>query len=112
MAQEDDHKRTIVYGDAALKYIRKNVLPAYPRFYELWYTYAAGFNHSLNRAVNEIVGAKGTVTTEQLQQIYNSFLSPTKLGDRIDDRLVALELVGRVDEIAPLIITGRAFELV
>lgn len=85
MAQEDDHKRTIVYGDAALKYIRKNVLPAYPRFYELWYTYAAGFNHSLNRAVNQIVGSAGTVTTDQLQQIYNSFLSPTKLGDRIDE---------------------------
>ncbi len=85
MAQEDDHKRTIVYGDAALKYIRKNTLPAYPRFYELWYTYAAGFNHSLNRAVNEIAGTNGTVTTEQLQQIYNSFLSPTKLGDRIDE---------------------------
>ena len=85
MAQEDDHKRTIVYGDAAIKYIRKNELPAYPRFYELCYTYAAGFNHSLNRAVNEIAGSTGKVTTEQLQQIYNGFLSPTKLGDRIDE---------------------------
>jgi diguanylate cyclase len=85
MAQEEDHKRTIVYGDAALNYIRGNTLPAYPRFYELWYTYAAGFNHSLNRAVNEISGTGEQITTEQLQQIYNSFLSPTKIGDRIDE---------------------------
>lgn len=85
MAQEEDHKRTIVYGDAALNYIRKNTLPAYPRFYELWYTYAAGFNHSLNRAVNEVAGSGKPISTEQLQQIYNSFLSPTKLGDRIDE---------------------------
>ncbi|MHC5653478.1 GGDEF domain-containing protein [Stappia sp.] len=85
MAQEDDHKRTIVYGDAAMKYIRKNTLPAYPRFYELWYTYAAGFNHSLNRAVNEIAGDGNPISTEQLQQVYNSFLSPTKIGDRIDE---------------------------
>ncbi|MBA5776664.1 diguanylate cyclase [Stappia sp. F7233] len=84
MAQEDDFKRTIVYGDAALNYIRKNTLPAYPRYYELWYTYSAGFNHSLNRAVNEVVGSQGRITTEELQQIYNRFLSPHRLGERID----------------------------
>ena len=99
MAQEDDHKRTIVYGDTALKYIRKNTLPAYPRFYELWYTYAAGFNHSLNRAVNDIAGKAGHITTEQLQHIYNAFLSPTKLGDRIDEigEKVAYEISDMVD---------------
>lgn len=85
MAQEDDHKRTIVYGESALKYIRKNTLPAYPRFYELWYTYAAGFNHSLNRAVNELAGSSDGITSDKLQNIYNSFLSPNKLGDRIDE---------------------------
>lgn len=102
MAQEDDHKRTIVYGDAAINYIRKNVLPAYPRFYELWYTYAAGFNHSLNRAVNEISAGGKPLTTEQLQQIYNSFLSPTKLGDRIDEvgEKIADEIHTMVDMLA------------
>jgi len=108
MAQEDDHKRTIVYGETALKYIRKNVLPAYPRFYELWYTYAAGFNHSLNRAINDIAGKAGHITTEQLQQIYNSFLSPTKLGDRID------EVGERIsDEIADMVdILGQSVDSV
>lgn len=84
MAQEDDFRRTIVYGDAALNYIRKNTLPAYPRYYELWYTYSAGFNHSLNRAVNEIVGTNGSISSEELQQIYNRFLSPHRLGERIN----------------------------
>ncbi len=31
MADEDDHKRTIQYGESAISYIKKNVLPAYPR---------------------------------------------------------------------------------
>lgn len=84
MAQDDEFKRTIVYGESAFGYIRKNTLPAYPRYYELWYAYAAGFNHSLNRAVNEIISERGNITVEETQSIYNRYLSPNRLGERID----------------------------
>ncbi len=102
MAQEDDYKRTIAYGDAALGYIRKNTLPAYPRYYELWYAYAAGFNHSLNRAVNEIVGEHGKITAEETQHIYNRFLSPNRLGERIDQvgSKISGEIRDMVDRLA------------
>lgn len=97
MAQEDDHKRTIVYGESALSYIKRNTLPAYPRNYELWYTYSAGFNHGLNRAVNDIITEKGKITEEELQSVYSKFLSPNRLGDRLD--VVGSKVAEEVEEL-------------
>ncbi|TYC50364.1 diguanylate cyclase [Rhodobacterales bacterium] len=85
MADEDDHKRTINYGESAISYIKKNTLPAYPRSYELWYTYSAGYNQGLNRAVNDTIKTDGRINTEQMLSLYGRFLSPTRLGDRLDE---------------------------
>ena len=85
MADEDDHKRTIQYGESAINYIKKNILPAYPRSYELWYTYSAGYNQGLNRAINETIKANGRVSTDEMLTLYGRFLSPTRLGDRLDE---------------------------
>ncbi|WP_209003778.1 GGDEF domain-containing protein [Labrenzia sp. CE80] len=99
MAEEDDHKRTIVYGESALSYIKRNTLPAYPRAYELWYTYSAGYNHGLNRAINQVIKTNGRVSTEEMQSIYGKFLAPTRLGDRLSDvgSKVNQEVEGLVD---------------
>jgi diguanylate cyclase len=99
MSDEDDHQRTIVYGESALSYIKRNTLPAYPRAYELWYTYSAGYNHGLNRAVNQALKEKGRVSTEEMQTIYGKFLSSSQLGDRLDDvgSKVSQEVEGLVD---------------
>ncbi|ASP32715.1 GGDEF domain-containing protein [Labrenzia sp. VG12] len=85
MSDEDDHKRTIQYGESAITYIKKNTLPAYPRSYELWYTYAAGYNQGLNRAVNETIKTQGRISTDEMLTLYGRFLSPTRLGDRLDE---------------------------
>lgn len=101
MSDHEDFKRTIAYGESALSYIRRNSLAAYPRNYELWYTYSAGFNHSLNRAINDIITVKGGVNSEDLQKVYAKFLSPNRLGDRIDEvgAKVAEEVQDLVDAI-------------
>ena len=85
MAEEDDHKRTIVYGESAITFIKKNANPAYPRAYELWYTYSAGYNQSLNRAINDQIKHSGRLSTEDMLSIYGKFLSPNKLSDRLDE---------------------------
>ena len=97
MSDEDDHKRTIKYGDSAIKYIKKNTLPAYPRSYELWYTYSAGYNQGLNRAINESIKANGRVTTDEMLNLYGRFLSPTRLGDRLDE--VGMQVSKEVEEL-------------
>jgi diguanylate cyclase len=100
MGQSDDFRRTIVYGETALGHLRKNEIPAFPRHYELWYTYAAGFNHALNRAVNEVLRAAGRITPLQVSELYDKFVSPSRLGERIE------EVGGQMsDEIAELLAT-------
>lgn len=85
MAKKDDFQRTVGYGDAAIAQIKRNEIPAYPRNYELWYTYSAGFNHALNKALNEKLKANGYVSSGEIDDIYNRFLSPQRLGERIED---------------------------
>ncbi len=81
----DDLGRSISYGEAALAYLKGNQTPAYPRNYELWYTYAAGFNRELNRAINEHLKRQGRVTPEATEHFYEEFLSPVRLSDRVGE---------------------------
>lgn len=85
MTHREEFLRTIGYGEAAVSQLRRNENPAYPRNYELWYNYCAGFNHALNRAVNDILRTKGRIETTELIAIYNEFISPSRLSDRIED---------------------------
>lgn len=85
MIDNESGDRTHGFGKTALAYIRKCAIPAYPRNYELWYTYAAGFNQALNKAINEILSLKRPLTADEVSNIYNDFLAPNRLGDRIDE---------------------------
>lgn len=85
MTHREEFLRTIGYGEAAVVQLRRNENAAYPRNYELWYNYCAGFNHALNRAVNDILRSKGRIETAELNAIYNQFISPSRLSDRIED---------------------------
>ncbi|MCM5559011.1 GGDEF domain-containing protein [Pleomorphomonas sp. JP5] len=85
MAHREEFLRTIGYGEAAVAQLRRNENAAYPRNYELWYNYCAGFNHALNRAVNDILRSKGRIDKAELLAIYNQFISPSRLSDRIED---------------------------
>ena len=92
MSELDDFRRTIVYGETALGHLRKNEVPAYPRHYELWYTYAAGFNHALNKAINDILRTRGRISVAEVARVYDQFVAPSKIGERIE------EVGGRLSE--------------
>lgn len=85
MSERDDFKRTIVYGENAVGHLRKNEIAAYPRNYELWYTYAAGFNHALNKTINDIIRQRGKITSAEVDRVYDQFIAPTRVGERIDE---------------------------
>ncbi|WP_407051042.1 GGDEF domain-containing protein [Methyloraptor flagellatus] len=85
MSERDDFRRTLAYGETAIGHLRKNEIPAYPRNYELWYTYAAGFNHALNKTVNEILRTRGKISVAEVSKVYDQFIAPTRLGERIEE---------------------------
>jgi diguanylate cyclase len=85
VATHSDFERTIQFGEKALKHLRVHEGPAYPKNYELWYTYVAGFNRQLNQALNNIIRKDGKISSDVMDQIYEDFLSPGRMGDRVEE---------------------------
>lgn len=73
MSQDDDYLRTVKYGEVAMSQIKANKLPALPRNYEIWFSYAAGYNPALNDSINEILKKRGHITVEEIDWIYEQF---------------------------------------
>jgi diguanylate cyclase len=83
-ANDDEYKRTIAFADIAFGQIKALRQPATPRNYELWYAYATGYNPSLNQLVNEKLAEAGTLGDADVEQIYDTYLSPSRLTEKID----------------------------
>ncbi|MET0868788.1 MAG: GGDEF domain-containing protein [Pseudorhodoplanes sp.] len=83
-AKSDEHLRTMAFAEIAFGQIKALHQPATPRNYEVWYSYATGYHPSLNETVNEILARSGTLSEADIEQIFNTYLSPTRLSERID----------------------------
>ena len=77
--------------------MKGNRTPAYPRNYELWYIYAAGFNRELNKAVNDALKRLGHLPEDLTERFYDEFLSPVRLSDRVGE--VSARVSKELDEI-------------
>ena len=80
----DDIERTHSFADLAFGQIKGRKLAAIPRNYEVWYAYASGYHTELSDAVNALIAEHGAVSQDQLDAIYEQFLSPGRLTDKID----------------------------
>jgi len=85
MSDQDDFRRTIAFGESAIGHLRVNEVPAYPRYYELWYTYASAVNTALNRAINDIIRSRGRISSKEVSEIFDEFIAPNRLGERIEE---------------------------
>jgi diguanylate cyclase len=97
----NEHERTLAFAEVALGQIKALRQPAHPRNYEIWYTYATGYNSALNQSINEALARKGTLSAADLDQIYDNHLSSTRLTDRIDN--VGAKVVDEIDQIMAMI---------
>ena len=97
----NEHERTLAFAEMALGQIKALRQPAYPRNYEIWYTYATGYNAALNQNINEALARKGTLSAADIDQIYDAHLSATRLTDRIDN--VGAKVVDEIDQIMAMI---------
>ena len=84
MNQREEFDRTIAFGESAIGHLKANETPAYPRNYEIWYTYSAGFSQALNRAINELLRVNGRLSASDTERVYEQFLSPLRFGERIE----------------------------
>ena len=72
----DEHERTMAFAEIALGQIKSLRQTAIPRNYEIWYVYATGYNAPLNKIINETLARNGKLTESDLEQIYETYLSP------------------------------------
>jgi diguanylate cyclase len=79
-----EHERTMAFADIAFGQIKALRQPATPRNYEVWYAYATGYNPSMNQTINETLARNGTLTDADLEQVYTTYISPTRFSDKID----------------------------
>jgi len=100
-AQADEHERTMAFAEIALGQIKALRQPATPRNYEIWYAYATGYQPSINQQINETLKAQGTLTDADLEQIYETFLAPTRLSERIDN--VGSKVMGEIEQVMAMI---------
>src|SRR5712672_2364256 len=80
-----EHERTLAFAEIALGQIKALRQASTPRNYEVWYTYATGYNPSLNQTINETLAKNGTLTDADLEQVYATYISATRFSDKIDN---------------------------
>ena len=83
-SQSDEHERTMAFAQVALGQIKALHQAASPRNFEIWYTYATGYNPSLNQAINEILARSDNLSEEELEKIHAAYFAPSHITDKID----------------------------
>jgi len=97
----DEHERMMAFAEIALGQIRALRQPATPRNYEIWYTYATGYNPSLNQMINELVARNGNLSNGDIDKIYDTYFSPSLITERIDK--VGSRVADEIDELMAMI---------
>src|ERR1700761_9472362 len=80
----EEHERSLAFAEVALGQIRALRQPASPRNFEIWYHYATGYNQALNQTINEALKKKGALNENDLEQVYSTYISESRMGERID----------------------------
>ncbi|HUI94534.1 MAG TPA: GGDEF domain-containing protein, partial [Xanthobacteraceae bacterium] len=91
----------MAFAQIALGQIRALRQPASPRIYEIWYNYATGYNPSLNEKINDTLAANGTLSADDIDFIYATFISPTRVADELDQ--VNDKISEEIDQVMALI---------
>jgi diguanylate cyclase len=99
--QADGHERTFAFAKIALDQMRALRQEATPRNYEIWYTYATGYKPSLNQKINEALKQNGSLSEKELEEIYETFLSPVHLSEKIDN--VGSQVMDEIEQVMAMI---------
>jgi diguanylate cyclase len=98
---KDEHERTLAFAEIAFGQIKALRQPASPRHFEIWYTYATGYNPSLNQKINEILARDGTLSEASIDRIHETYISRNRFGDRIDH--VGTQVKGEIEQVMAMI---------
>jgi diguanylate cyclase len=102
---EQEFRRALGYGTAAIELLKRAAVPPYPQFYELLYTYATGVNPALNARINQIL-RDGDASIDMAERLYNEFLRSQDANVRLTG--VSERMSHRIDAMHDAIDTAMA----
>ena len=88
----------------AIGHIKSHRTSAYPRIYELWYTFSTGHNAPLNKAISTVLERNDGISEQEIEEIYDNYLSPLRFSDRVDQ--VGSRLMGEIDQVMAMVEAG------
>lgn len=100
-SRSDEHERTLAFAEVALGQIKALRHPATPRHYEIWYTYATGYNPALNQTINDMLARHGTLSSIEIDNIYDTFVSTNRLSDTVGN--VGSQVMSAIDQVMAMI---------
>lgn len=102
---DQEFRRALGYANSALDLLKRALVPPYPQFYELLYTYATGVNPTLNARINAIF-REGDPTVDLAERLYNEFLKAKDANERISS--VSERMSKRIETVHQAIDTAMA----
>jgi diguanylate cyclase len=97
-----EHDHSMVLAAAVFEKLKALHHAATPRNYEVWYTYASGSNLPLTQGIDALIAERRTLSQSDLDEVYERFLSPTRLVQQIDG--LGNEMMGEVNQIMSVIV--------
>ncbi|HWL05999.1 MAG TPA: diguanylate cyclase [Xanthobacteraceae bacterium] len=97
----DEHERTMAFADIAVGQIRALKQPATPRHYEIWYTYATGYNAALNQTINELLARGSKLESREIESIYDAYIGNDRLTERVDT--IGSKIGDEIDQVMSMI---------
>jgi len=68
-----------------IRHVQDNTSQQDPRYYELWHCYINNLNLDLNKAIDAEAREDGQFPDKVLDEIYDKYLSPTRLAIQVDE---------------------------
>ena len=84
MSNREEIEQTIGLAEKSVDKIRDNLIPAYPKTYEVWYTHLAGANKALSAEIADMVEKYGRVSPGQIVHLHETYIANSALGDKVD----------------------------
>ena len=100
----DEHESTLALAQIALEQICALHQPALPINFEIWYQYATGHYPDLNKSINDVLSQKGALSDADMDEIYSTHLSPSRLSNQIDT--VGSRMVDEIKQVLDMIDTA------
>jgi diguanylate cyclase len=96
-----DTERTFQIAQKALELMKAYGTSAYPRSYEVWYTYVSGHKPLLNDAIKRLTSKQGSLSDVDIDSLYDTYLCGHNFSDEAEQ--TGLNVLAEIDDVMEML---------